>query len=617
MGWIKRLAAVLLGAALAACGGGGGDAGAPPFGGGGGGGGTAATADLILELSKATVANTGSDSVIVTVTALDASRNTITTAPVQVTADSDAIVTSPNATTGADGKLQATLTIGANRSNRVITVTATSGAVTKTASVQVFGAKITSTLVPPVVAPGATGKIQYRLVDQAGSPMVGESIIVTASSFTPASATGTTGVNGDYEFTYQAPSTPGSYTVLVEAGGTSENPPTTVTVQAASSVPDASPQPVTSASVSANPSVVATNLSGSTSNRSEIRALFLSTANQPVRNVRVKFDLNGDPNTIGGSFTTGRETLYSDANGVVTTAYAPGTRSSPTNGVTVRACYYTTDAAAASDPYDASGRVTTCANAAFVSLTVTAEPLGVSIGTNELIIVGELTYTKKYLVSVVDSAGRALPDVDLVVSLDLNRYRKGTYDLVGDKWVKNETIACQNEDVNRNGVLEARDVNGDGVIDRGEDANGNGVLDVGEDLNGNGLLDHAEDINGNGVLDSGEDLNGNGVLDSEREDIDRDGRLEPGKSDVSVSLLHAKTRADGTAELQILYAKSFGSWIDAVITVAASGVAGTEGRATYIVQPIPVDAASLGNKDVPPAFVRSPYGRNASCANPN
>jgi hypothetical protein len=548
MGWIKRIAAVLLGLSLTACGGGGGSAGTPPFGDGSGGG-TAVTADLILELSKATVANTGSDSVIVTVTALDAARNTIAAAPVQVTADSDAIVTSPNATTGADGKLQATMTIGANRSNRIVTLTATSGSVTKTATVQVFGAKITATLVPAGVAPGGAGKVQYRLTDQAGSPMAGQSVAVTATGFTPSEATGTTGVNGDFEFSYTAPGTAGSYDISANAGGTSDVQ--TISVQAASSVPSPTVWPPLSQSVSANPSVVGTNLAGATTNRSEIRALFLANNNAPIRNVRVRFDLAGDVNSIGGTFTTGTAILYSDVNGVVTSAYIPGTRSSPTNGVTVRACYADTDAALG------NAAAPLCPNSVSTTLTVTAEPLGVSIGTNELIIVNELTYMKKFLVSVVDSAGRALPDVDLVVSLDLTDYRKGFYALVGEEWSKQTNHLCTNEDTNRNGVLEF-----------GEDA-------------------------------------------------DSDGRLDPGKSDVSVSLLQSKTRTDGTAELQILYAKSFGSWVDVKITVAASGVSGTEGRAVYVVAPIPVDAASIKNKDVPPAYQISPYGQVADCTNAN
>jgi hypothetical protein len=122
-----------------------------------------------------------------------------------------------------------------------------------------------------------------------------------------------------------------------------------------------------------------------------------------------------------------------------------------------------------------------------------------------------------------------------------------------------------------------------------------------------------EDINRNGVLEAGENTNGaipysDGTFNT---------RLDPGKSDVSVSLLQGKTRADGTAELQLLYAKSFASWVDAKITVTASGVSGTEGRATYLVAPIPPDAASIKNKDAAPAYVFSPYGQATSCADPN
>ncbi len=495
--------------------------------------GTAAstTADMVLVLSKSTIANTGSDSVIITTTTLDAARNTVAGAKVAVSADSDAIVSTPTSETGADGTLQSTLTIGPNRANRVITVTVTSGTVTKTATVQVFGALLTGTLVPAVIEPGKAGNVQYRLVDQAGNPMVDQDIQLVASGLTPAEATGKTGVNGDFVFIYTAPGATGNYEVVASAGGTADSQ--SLQVQAASTIPPVTTT-INSASVSANPSVVGTNLDGVTSNRSDIRALFLGANNLPIKNVRVRFDLDGDANSIGGIFTTGTSTLYSDVNGVVTTSYVPGTRSSPTNGVTVRACYGVSD----SDP-----NLTGCLTNKTVTLTVTSEPLGVSIGTNELIIVNELTYVKKFVVSVVDAAGVAKPDVALVVSVDLPQYRKGFYTVVGDHWEKtggaqpgDDTAVCTNEDTNRNGVLEA-----------------------GENINGS--IPYVD-----------------GTFNT---------RLDPGKSDVSISLLQAKTRADGTAELQLQYAKSFASWVDAKITVAASGVSGTEGRCDLSRRPGP------------------------------
>ena len=342
--------------------------------------------------------------------------------------------------------------------------------------------------------------------------------------------------------------------ITANIGGKSDTQ--TLQVQTTSTVPVVPAAITPSASISANPSVVAVNATGSEANRSEIRVLFLSAGNMPVKNMRVKFDLNGDPNSIGGKFTTGSTVLYSDANGIVTTAYVPGTRSSPTDGVKIRACYGKSD----TDP-----NLLTCGTSETVSLTVTSEPLGVTIGTNETIIVNELTYVKKFIVSVADSAGVAKPDVNIVVSLDLPNYRKGQYVIAGSAWVKNgapptgDQAMCDNEDKNRNGVLERGD---------GDDAN-------------------------------------------------NDDQLWPRKPDVIISLLQSKTRANGTVELQIEYAKDHGSWVDAFITVSASGVSGSEGRATYLMAPVPIDSASKSKIDSDPAYRFSPYGKGASCLSPN
>jgi len=549
---LKLLITMAAVAITAACGGGGPDAGTPPFGSGASSPtGTAVAADLIITSSVAQLPNTGSATATVSVAAIDANRNTIAGVPVTVSADNNAVVSVSGAVTATNGTVTATVSTGADKSNRLITVTATSGGISKSTTIQVVGTTITSVLVPAVIAPSTAGQVQYHVVDQAGNPMSGQDVQVLAPNLTPALATGTTGPNGDFVFDYTSPAATGTYSVTANIGGKSDVQ--NVQVQTTSTVPPVTTA-ITSASISANPSVVPVNVVGSQANRSEIRALFLGANNLPVPNVRVRFDLNGDVNSIGGTFTTGSTTLYSDINGVVTTAYVPGTRSSPTDGVTVRACYGNTD----TDP-----NLLNCVNSKQVTLTVTSDPLGVTIGTNELIIVNELTYVKKFVVSVADSAGVAKPDVNLVVSLDLPTYRKGVNSLGTTSWFKSgplpsgDAAICPNEDVNRNGVLE-----------------------------------------------NGEDTNG-------------DGQLWPRKPDVIVSLLQSKTGADGTAELQITYAKDHGTWVDALITVSASGVGGTEGRASYLVAPVPVDAASLNNKQIAPAYVVSPYGVSSSCTNPN
>ena len=544
---LKSLIASVAVALVAACGGGGGNAGTSPFNPASGGGGSGATADLIITVDSSQLANTGSATANVTVTAIDAARNTLAGIPVSISADGDAVVTASSPTTGTAGTTTAKVGIGSNRGNRLITVTATSGGITKTATLQVVGTNVTSVLVPAVIAPSTAGQIQYRAVDQAGNPISNLDVQIVATGLTPDQATGTTNINGAFNFSYTSPAAVGSYVVTANIGGKTDTQ--TLQVQTTGTVPAVpAGTAIASASVSANPSVVPVNLAGSQTNRAEIRALFVGANNLPIPNVRVRFDLNGDVNSIGGTFTTGTTTLYSDANGIVTTAYVPGSRSSPTNGVTVRACYGKSD----TDP-----NLVNCLTFKNVTLTVTSEPLGVTIGTNELVIVNELTYVKKFVISVADSAGVAKPDVNLVVSIDLPNYRKGFFTAGLSSWIKTENAVCANEDKNRNGVLDA-----------GDDTNG-------------------------------------------------DGQLWPRKPDVIVSLLQSQTRADGTAELQLTYAKDHGSWVDALITVSASGVAGSEGRASYLVAPVPVDAASLKNVSQAPAYVISPYGTGTSCANPN
>lgn len=550
---VKAIWILLCASVLASCGGSSG-AGDSPFNPNGGTGGATAVADVVLVLSGTQLPNTGTTTITVTATALDAARNTLSKVPLTITADSDAIVTASGTETGTDGSLTGALSIGANRTNRVITVTAVSGTVSKSATVQVVGTSIVGTPAPKILAPSSAGSVQYRVVDQAGNAMAGLTIQITAAGLTPSAATGTTGLNGDYVFNYTAPATAGNYQIAATSGGDSDLQD--VQVQAVGTFPTVT-TPIVSGSVSANPSVVAINLDGSSANRSEIRALFVGAGNVPIPNVRVYFDLDGDPLAIGGSFTIGNSSsnlLYTNAEGVVTTSYVPSTRSSPTNGVTVRACYGVSD----TDP-----NLLNCTTNAKQTLTVTSEPLNVTIGTNALIVVDTLTYTKQFNISVVDSSGAAKPDVNLVVSVDLPSYRKGYYQVGTSTWFKAGPLPT-----------------GDFAICPNEDKNRNAVLETGDDDNGNGSL-------------------------------------EPRKADVRVSLLSTKTDANGSAVLNVIYDQDHASWVDAVITVSASGIAGTEGRAIYNLFPVPVEANSLKNTSNPPAYVVSPYGIAGVCSNPN
>jgi hypothetical protein len=182
---------------------------------------------------------------------------------------------------------------------------------------------------------------------------------------------------------------------------------------------------------------------------------------------------------------------------------------------------------------------------------VVSDPLSVTIGSNDKVVIGpkDLTYIRQFVVLVVDASGKAKANVDVVPSIDLDRYWKGFYTR-STRWDQNTAAGgCTNEDGNRNGVLEA------------------------------GL----------------------------NEDINHSGSLEPRKSDVAVTILGTgKTDDSGTATVQIEYPQNVATWARVKILVSATGVSGTEGRATWT-EVLPAPATAFTGTSFP-AFGISPYG---------
>jgi hypothetical protein len=541
-----RLVAAMSVVLVASCGGGGGDPGECVL----CGGSDSEVADLRITLSEQSVTNSGSDTITATITAVDSGNVALSGVEVGVAVDSNAVATLDSPTTGESGTVTATLGVGTDKSNRVVTLTATSGSISRSATFQVTGTKITSTYAT-TVTPGSTGNtIRYLVTDINNTAMVDQPISVSGAGL--ATVEGTTDNAGYFDYVYEAPATAGSLVITATVAGVSNT--ATVQVQATGAV-DAAVGPVSSASIAASPNKVSTNLAGSQANQSQVRALFVRADNSAIQNVRVRFDLDGDANAVGGSFSSGDSLLYSSANGTVTASYIPGTRSSPTDGVTVRACWDYTDFAAG-----------TCPNEVTTTLTVTSEAISVTLGTNELISEGEagLTYIKQFVAMVVDSAGNALSGVTVTPVVDLTDYAKGQWGVGAGGW----------------------------TLDR----NGDGVLSSGEFWTCTN-----EDTDRDGILDSGEDL-------------DDDGILEPRKADVSVRMVGSTTTdSSGLAVLQIEYPKNVASWVRFQVTITAGGVSGTEGRASFV-DWLPVPAEAVNDTDNTPAFVVSPYGTTASCA---
>lgn len=552
-------------------------------------------ADLSLTLSAPSLTNGGTSTVTATATAVDANRNVVAGIPVRFQVNAGATAAPSGTVTNANGEVQAAIGIGADRSNRVVTVTATSGNLTRTAQFIVTGAKLTASASPLVVAGSSGNVIEYTLVDFNAIAMVNQTITVNAPGL-PAT-TGTTDLNGKFRFTYTAPSTPGQMEIVASAAG--DQNAQTIIVSAASAGIAPAPEVPQSVSVTPTPSVVGVNSPGSTTNQVELRVLAVGAGNKPVPRVRVRFDLAGNANNTDGTVSWVGSYAYTDDNGIARGTFTPGQRSSPTNGVTIRACYDTTDFGT-----PGSG----CAGATYAStatLTVSSEALAVNIRTNELIKSGaaELTYIKEFVVMVVDAAGQAKPDVQITPSVDLTGYYKGyfvwsetegawvrsrsgslapdqNYRWTGSGWALDTSVApgqpvCPNEDVNRNGVREA------GAFVPGAAAP---------------------------------------ALQARQEDLNWNGELDPRKSDVAIKMVgSSKTDANGLAIVQIEYGRNLASWVDFVITVTASGVSGTEARARYIgnnygLGNLPYPASAVTVKAAPPAFVVSPYGRSSTCA---
>lgn len=422
----------------------------------------AQVADLSLALSKNELTNTGADSVTLTVIALDSNRNALSGATIAIVPDSG-IATVASTTTDASGKVTAKLEIGGDTSNRLITVRVSSGGVVKTVTLPVTGNTLVASASPSVIAPGATGTIDFQLVNANNVGIANTAIAIDG----PNAVTAATDANGHYIYSYTAPGTAGTLNVTAQANGVSFVVP--ITVSSGTVAPGDGP--IMAATLTANPNKVAANTSTDTTNQNsvEVRALFLGTNSLPLKNIRVRFDLDGDVNNVGGSFSSGSNYVYSDDTGYARTQYIPGARSSGNNKVTIRACYSQNDFAAV-----ASGAP--CPNNQEILAQVTVTGGGISVtwlSDNQIYLDPQgdpSQYYQRFSVQVTDSAGNPKAGVKVSASSKLTSYYRGYFGWNGTQWVLATGGGlpenCQNEDMN-----------GDGSRADVEDANSNGELE--------------------------------------------------------------------------------------------------------------------------------------------
>lgn len=293
--------------------------------------------------------------------------------------------------------------------------------------------------------------------------------------------------------------------------------------------------------VQSNPGAVLPNSIGTSVNQSSIEAVVRDVNGNAVANRQVNFTTLQD--LSNGTLSPGVATT--DADGRAQVQFIPGATSTPANGVIIRATV-------------ASTAITSDA-----TLTVNGKALFITIAFgNTISNVDETTYSKPFSVYVTDANGVAVGNQLLTLSVIPEEYYKGSLvfkvlGLIGGVWDYSETnppVTCVNEDVNRNGVLDA-----------GEDTNVNA-------------------------------------------------QLTPGNVAVAAPG-SVTTDASGRASFALQYGEQFAPWVKARISARAS-VAGTESTQS-ILYSLTGSTADSTAEATPPAGVNSPFGTFTSCTNSN
>ncbi|MFK8015764.1 MAG: Ig-like domain-containing protein [Gammaproteobacteria bacterium] len=489
-------------------------------------------ASLEVLTSNPQIPSDGGVPVTITALLRDVRNNFIAGQNVTFSADSGGLsvtqadptgVGSPTAITDETGRATAELSAAGDPTDRVITVTATSGDLSATVLVAVTGTQLTITG-PSSLVQGATADFTLVLADAAGNGIANETVSLTSSlGNTLASTTLTTDFSGQAQvqytavnggtdslqasalgetaaseisisadtFTFTAPATNAEFNLnemdAISVRWIQNNSPvvgqtvvfstTRGTVSPASVVTDstgtastmitasnAGPATVTAAATGGptstlpiefvavtpdNIEVQADPFTVSPNSQSTITAVLRDANDNLVKNKSITFSLE---DVTGGSLSV--SSAITDSQGRAQTFYTSSATTSAVDGVTIRA---TVD------------ENTTISDA--INLTVAGREVFFTFGTgNTINEPTEAQYSKAYIVQVTDADGNAVSNVDVTMSIVSERYVKGFWwgSVAADRYVAFNRARCDDEDVNRNGIL-----------DPGEDFNNNNQIEAG------------------------------------------------------------------------------------------------------------------------------------------
>ena len=601
------LATLLMALALAACG----DSTITGSGGGGGAIGGAGVAGVNVLASSPTLPSTSGQTLSISVIVRDANNVAMEGVTVILSTDSGTL-TVPDPVSDASGIVFAALTAGGDPTNRAIVVTADANGVLGSVTVNVIGTTL-SLSGPTALPQGDSATFTVVLADSSGIGIAGQTVDVTSSNGNTLAATSLTTDNGgqaqvdvtasaagldtltatalgltasqdlnvsDDSFALTAPLA-GDEIVLntiaqidltwtisgtPQANQTISFGSTRGTLSALSAVTNAAGvATVTITSTNAGPAVItATNAAGTTTSvqvefvadtpdsidvqanpftlgpgeQSAITAVVRDAANNLVKNAVVLFDLQ---DVTGGQLSV--PSAVTDSQGRAQTFYTASSTTSANGGVVITATVQSNPAINNS-----------------VALTVAKRELFISIGTgNSIFEPNTAQYRVEFAIQVSDSQGNGVEGVAVQTGILSNNYYKGFwfYDALASAWVQNLTAGpCADEDVNRNGVLDA-----------GEDFNNSGRIEAGN-------IATVVAQNGSG---------GNFATD-----------------------------AAGFGIVDVIYAQDHARWVEVTLE-ATTSVQGTEfAKASNFVLPINGDDVDSEN-EAPPGVI-SPFGSSASCA---
>lgn len=526
---------------LTACGGGGGDAGTNMIGGGSttttGTTTSTVTSELIYFFDKATLSNTGTDRVVLNVTTVNSFGNAIGGVPVSVRVDNGGVYTGGSVSDGT-GVLTGFISSPGDKTNRLINVTISSGTAVKTSTISIVGSQITITPVPgsPVVSTATS--LNLKLVDANSNGI--RDVDLTISGTAGFSGIARTDINGNAIFNGVAPAAAGAYSITVAGSGVSTSRQIVVSAPGGGGIPDAV-GPVGPPSLDAVPNNIRNNVTIASDNRSSVIFKIRNASNQGVPNVRVRFQILAPGLGAGERMSTGSTIVYTNAAGEVTSDYIAGTRSSPTDGVKIRACYGLTDSA-----------VATCASFVDEDLTVTGQALNLSIFNNNTLQgrFSNTVYVQTLIIQVADSAGQPVSGAVISTSVDVTHYGKGAI------WNARYLTPSSN-------IAPTR--NDDYTTGLSPTLSPTSSLPPGTTtISGFNVWCINEDLNRNGTRDAGDDLDGDLVL-------------EPRASDVVVSKPNGSiTDSNGLLQIDVQWGQNVGGWL-AYTVKASTNVDGSEG----------------------------------------